>query len=468
MRAIGCATGLAPEYLVVFWISIFWVAAPQPIAAVEYELVCVEDVRVTNTSEPSSLPTLSLDPEENVYVTWAEGPSSPSGWYEDLFYAMFDDTGSRLRPNTKLGFPGKQGPTALGVDSGNNLHVVWHNMNGPAPGEEIFHRVVDAGGVIGAGTQMTSTPSRLNTDMPLLVVDANDDLYVVYQDEVNDPINGDGNKRRDLFYKRFHWNGSSLTPLLGPVELTTDDGTGFPNVGYVNNLRSMAVDPAGDFHVLWADWRDYSHYDDTEVYYLKFDRDGNTLVPETRLTSVDGQPSRFPYVAVDVHGDVHIVWEDRRNGNTNIYYKKLDNGGNTVVDDLRLTSHPADSTNPAVAIDSSGNLNVLWQDHRSGHRELYFTYLDAVGNTLLDHTLVTADATNPALMNLQVVLAIDSRDRLHMTWRDWVDGTTQVYYKQCYVHAIDSALEIPTLSSLGLAILMAALALTALLLLRQT
>lgn len=388
------------------------------------------DIRVSSSPDDSIQPTVVIDSDNNVFVAWADGVFHGYGWRDDIFYAKLDRDRAIVTPPTRLSFPGWQAQPSLTVDSGNNVHVVWENWMGPAWMEELFHRVLYASGAVSAGSQLTSTPSRCNTDIPALAFDANNNLHLVYQDEVNDPIDGDENVRRDLFYKKFKWDGSRLTPLAGPVELTTAEGAGYPNVGYVNNLGGIALDASGNVHIVWADWRDYNSPSRTEIYYMKLDNSGNRLVNETRLTSVDGFSSRSPKLAVDSVGHIHIVWSDSRDGDGEIYYRKIGNGGVTLTSDVRITNEAALSVNPSVAVDSSDNLHVIWTDSRDGNPEVYYLKLNNNGHAAGNSERITpADGNSSSVGGSLPPLLVDSDDRIHVVWQDTRDGNVEIYYK---------------------------------------
>ena len=72
-----------------------------------------------------------------------------------------------------------------------------------------------------------------------------------------------------------------------------------------------------------------------------------TWSSDIRLTDALGESSESS-IAVDSAGNIHIAWHDDRDGNYEIYYTKLDNAGNTLVDDTRLTDATAYSKNPSM------------------------------------------------------------------------------------------------------------------------
>lgn len=390
-----------------------------------------DDIRITNTSVPSVSSTIAVDSNKNIYLTWAEGPTYGSGWYDDIYYTKLDRDGNIITPNTRLSFSGYQGDSSIAIDANNNLHIAWHNWSGPAPGENMFHRVIDSSGNIGPGTQMTHMGT--NTDIPLLAIDSNNDLHLVFQH---------GNGRRDLYYKKFRWDGLNLTTLVGPIELTTQDS----GLGYVYILSGMALDHNGNVHIVWSDWRDYSSYSRTEIYYMKLDNGGNTLINELRLTSVDGNASKTPVISIDPCDNIHIAWIDLKEPNGEVYYTKLDNYGNTLVDDKRVTFDPSSSENPSITTDTLGNVHIIWSDRRDGNREIYYTKLDNNGNTLVYDTRITFSAGDSIINYVHPSILIDLQNRLHITWYDNRDGNWEIYYKHGNVpeHNLSVTLVYPT------------------------
>ncbi len=106
-----------------------------------------------------------------------------------------------------------------------------------------------------------------------------------------------------------------------------------------------------------------------EIYYLRSADGGVTWSPATRLTEAPG-PSARPSIAI-AGNDLHVVWFDGRDGNLEVYYKRSSNAGSTWGPDVRLTDAPADSMHPTVA--ATGNAaHVVWFDRRDGNAEIYY------------------------------------------------------------------------------------------------
>lgn len=111
-------------------------------------------------------------------------------------------------------------------------------------------------------------------------------------------------------------------------------------------------------------------FSEWEIYY-KVSRDGGkNWGPDTRLTHAPGSSQR-PSMAV--HGnDVHVAWFDNRDGNQEVYYKHLADGGKTWRSDVRITNAPGDSMQPSLAVGPDGAVHIVWYDNRDGNNEIYY------------------------------------------------------------------------------------------------
>jgi len=109
-----------------------------------------------------------------------------------------------------------------------------------------------------------------------------------------------------------------------------------------------------------------------DIYYRRSLDGGQTWERATRLTSAPGVSAR-PSIAIQGR-DLHVVWYDGRDGNTEIYYKHSPDAGTTWEPDVRLTGAPGDSLHPSVAV-TQGIAHVLWFDGRDGNAEIYYRRL---------------------------------------------------------------------------------------------
>ena len=92
-----------------------------------------------------------------------------------------------------------------------------------------------------------------------------------------------------------------------------------------------------------------------------------------RLTD-DAAESTVPRLAIDANY-IYVVWQDNRDGNNEIYWKKLDHSGATVVADSRVTNTTGSSVRPDIGTDGAGQSCITWQEESS----IKFIVLDANG-----------------------------------------------------------------------------------------
>jgi len=109
-----------------------------------------------------------------------------------------------------------------------------------------------------------------------------------------------------------------------------------------------------DLHISWEDTRTGPR----EIYYKHSLDGGQSWGTDTRVSF--GQTNAF-LACVEAEGAVvHIAWQDERDGNDEIYYKRSTDGGNTWQSELRLTTDNGYSGLPSVAANGS-TVHVVWK-----------------------------------------------------------------------------------------------------------
>jgi hypothetical protein len=352
-----------------------------------------EDICVTTDSAWSYYPVIAVDTNNNVHITWWD--YRDGNW--EIYYTKLDNNGNTLVDDTRVTTdPGSSMSQAIAVDKNNNVHITWSDFRDGD--REIYYTKLDNNG----NTLVDDT--RLTTDSawsssPAIAVDTNNNVHITWFDE------RDGNP--EIYYMKLDNNGNTL---VDDTRLTNSADSWTP---------AIAVDTNNNVHITWQEDRDGNR----EIYYTKLSNTGNTLVDDTRLTTAFAS-SWYPAIAVDMNNNVHITWCDKKDGNPEIYYTKLDNNGNTLVDDTSLTNS-VNSWNPVIAVDMNNNVHITWCDERDGNYEIYYTKLDNTGTTLVDDTRLTTDSGG----SYEPVIAVDTNNNVHITWWDYRDGNSEIYYK---------------------------------------
>ncbi|MBE0644724.1 MAG: exo-alpha-sialidase [Bacteroidetes bacterium] len=181
--------------------------------------------------------------------------------------------------------------------------------------------------------------------------------------------------------------------------------------------RSIAVD-GNDVRVVWRDNRDRNR----EIYYKQSTDGGESWGPDVRLTHDSGM-SGIPSIAM-AEASVHVAWNENRDGDWEIYYKRSTDGGTTWGEDVRLSNDPALS-NMASITASGTNVYVVWADKRDEIGQVYGKHSSDGGESWGEETKVTMSSTlaySPS--------ATASGDFVHLVWGDTRNGVPEVYYRQ--------------------------------------
>jgi hypothetical protein len=119
-----------------------------------------------------------------------------------------------------------------------------------------------------------------------------------------------------------------------------------------------------------------------------------------------------------------IVWTDNRDGNTEIYFARIGANGQKVGADVRLTNDPAESFEPTLVWTGS-ELGFAWNDKRDGNTEIYFTRLSKTGQRLAStrDVRVTTDAARSEEPRL-----VWTGTEYALTWTDTRLGAFDVYF----------------------------------------
>jgi hypothetical protein len=217
-----------------------------------------------------------------------------------------------------------------------------------------------------------------------------------------------GGEGVNIYYKKSTNNGGDWS---SDVKIVDDVNNSFdPSIGvYQNNI-----------HVVWYDDR-HGYY---EIYYKRSTDDGLTWGSDVRLTNAV-QDSEDPVLYV-IGTSVHVVWSDWRDGNWEIYYKRSTNNGVNWTSDVRLTNSTGFSEHPQIVTTQDGQtIHVVWQDYRDGNYEIYYKRSTDGGVNWGSDTRLTNATGNSRWPSLAI-----SGTTIHLTWTDNRTGTEFIYYKK--------------------------------------
>jgi len=352
--------------------------------------------RLTWNSGGSYAPAVAVYSNTVIHTVWYD--STPYNY--EIYYKRSTDGGTTWGGAQKLTWnSGISAAPAVAVDSSGAVHVVWSD---DTPGNyAVYYRKSPDGGTT------WSAPRRLTwssgeSSWPAMAVDSSDSIHIVWSDYTSGVS--------EIYYKRSTDDGLTWGPAK---RLTWTSGS--------SGAPALAPGSANAVHVVWEDYTPGNQ----EIYYMRSPDGGSTWGAPQRITWTSTK-SYTPAVAAGSGNAVDVVWEDSMAGNAEIYYKRSTNGGTTWSPGQRLTWTPGNSSNSIIGIDSSGVIHVVWYDEASGAFEIYYKKSTNGGTTWSPGQRLTWNSgisTFPAL-------ALDSSDAIHLVWSDDTPGNCEIYYRK--------------------------------------
>lgn len=330
----------------------------------------------------------------------ANGSTVHVVWYDAfignylIYYTRSTDGGATWGTDTNLILTNYEATNPSICVSGSMMHTVWvDRRNG---NDEIYYKRSTNEGVSWL-PEVRMTDNVYQQDQPTICA-SGQNVCMFWRDDRN-------SGSYEIYYIRSTDDGATWT---ADTRLTN----------FVGPRNGPAVAVTGSIiHLVWDDGRSGAN---TEIYYKKSTDNGITWGPDVRLTNA-AEISFSSSVAVSGN-TVHVTWEDYRNGFGEIYYKNSTDGGATWGADMRITNDPQNSDDPSI--DVSGSLvHIVWEDKRDGISKIYYnvsTNAGATWGTDLKISTGNAECRNPSI--------IVSGSTVNTVWHDYRDGNFEIYY----------------------------------------
>jgi hypothetical protein len=378
---------------------------------------------------PAFQPQIAVYPTQPnvIEVTWAapDPASTTTAPLYDVFAGRSDDSGANFT-TTAMDI---SGPVALfdsprlAFDFSGKTNIVW-GRNG------VWISQAQDGIHFSTPVPLVPAGTFIDTGGPRIAVSAADHIFVAWTDELakDQAKPGDGNyctaETKDAdgnvtntFGGNFWINETFPSSVVGgPVNISAANSRDLSNTDWkgvnpkfrlgffgcsYDNLN-LFNQKDGLLHLLWSDDTPIEDVLTSETHGT--DANGYTVFSfPINLASV---PAASPKVAVDKNGNFYVVWSGGPTGGTNsegIFFSLSKDQGSTFSPALNIA--PSGSIAPAfpqVAVDSSGNLNVAWEQPTkplagdgSDMFNVFFARSTDKGNTF---PTVLQVSTNPSVL----------------------------------------------------------------------
>jgi hypothetical protein len=181
-----------------------------------------------------------------------------------------------------------------------------------------------------------------------------------------------------------------------------------------NNARCLVAGEAGDLHLVWYDYRD----GDSEIYYTRFN--GVAWGPETALTNNE-TASEDPAIAIDSGGVIHVVWVDHIGGNPRVYHKAFDGVAWSAA--MPVSDASIGCEGPSIAADALGRIHLVWR-HYAGSWGVFYSMFD--GLTWSESLKINDPAGYPD----NACVACDDSQHVHVAWEDYRHLNWEIHYRR--------------------------------------
>jgi len=197
-------------------------------------------------------------------------------------------------------------------------------------------------------------------------------------------------------------------------------------VGSALSVFPRIVAGGGDLlYVVWYDRRNGF----TDVYFSRsLDGGAEWSASEKRLdTDPPGAASsNVPQIAAD--GDrVYVAWEDTRSGLSEVRFNRsVDAGATWLAADVRLDAATPDGSSFRVDVAASGGrVWVVWQDDQAGEEDIYLNLSEDAGTTWLPAPLrLDTDLAGSGASTLPQIVSVG--DVVLVVWQDTRDGAADI------------------------------------------
>ncbi len=315
------------------------------------------------------------------------------GNYE-LYHKRSTDAGINWGPDTRL--TNQSDPTLFHcvAASGNVIHIVWQDRRDV--NDQIYYkRSTDGGLSWSVDLRLINTTSF--SFNPSVAVSGNN-VHVVCQDSRN--VNP------EIYYKSSSDGGLSWG---ADIRLTSNSG---------NSLYASVAVSGNTVNVVWHEDRDGNY----EIYNKHSTDGGVNWGTDTRLTNASGFSW---YSSTTAFGSlVSVVWEDNRDGNYEIYFKRSTDGGASWGTDMRLTNASGISNKPS-AISSNSGIHIVWHDNRDGHNEIYYKRSTDSGISWEADFRLRDNPASCSFPTIEISGAV-----VHVVWTDFRFVSGEIYYKR--------------------------------------
>jgi hypothetical protein len=326
------------------------------------------DAAGAGDSVDSETARMCVSENGNVYAVWHDAREGSNDiWFQASLNGGQGWMSAAVQVNRSAGAATNPDVACIG----NTVFVVWEDASdGELENKNIYFNRSDS-----AGTQWLEEDVRLDNDptgkamsISPRIASAADEIHVIWSDAVNGAY--------DIYVASSTNRGSSFG---APLRI---DG-GNPGAAF-SAFPVLVTDGAGTVVAAWED----SRAELNDIYVASSQDSGKTWTEDFRVDGGDEPGSADSFAPRLALGDgvAYVVWHDERNSERDIFMNySADDGRTWLPAAVQVESDgpgAADSTFPAVAV-AGRTAHIVWQDRRHGGFDVFYrSFIDGVARAI--------------------------------------------------------------------------------------
>jgi hypothetical protein len=351
------------------------------------------DVRITNDTGTSLKPTL----------VWT-GKDYGAAWYDNrdgkfnIYFARISAAGVKQGQDNQITTDAEGLPDQSLVWTGNEYGITWDDSRDGGNYEIYFSHISSAG--IKKDSDIRITKTTTNSIYQSLAWTGTE-YGTAWQDYRN------GNY--EIYFTRISAAG---------VKQGSD-------VRVTNNSKESTyaaiVWTGKEYGVAWEDNRDGNY----EIYFTRISAAGIKQGQDVRITNNAGGSEEPSLVWTGT--EYGITWKDYGDGYFGIYFSRISPAGIKQGQDVRITDDSAVFSAHSSLFWTGMEYGVAWEDRRDGNYEIYFNRISSTGVKQGPDVRITNASESSEWPSL-----VWTGKEYGVAWEDNRDGNYEIYFARLY------------------------------------